>query len=260
MLLEQWRRELTQHAPGLSVEVFKPIPKSGSREESTVVPSTAWSIAQCDVVLVTFDILRDEISLGSMSPITHVQVSSISVSAAVAAPLLTTTLPQWWRMVTDEAQTIKMGGSIMSVNIHKVNHWAVTGTPCSKQVGDIATSMYFLVAEPFCDASKETGPWEGMIQGIGRKEAAARDAMVNLFRTMMWRHSKADVEDEVVLPPLQERAVVVPMDVAERKWAPPLPPPRGHANPPRLRTPQAPSTASATTRCTPTCKRRFARN
>jgi len=239
MLLSQWCRELAQHAPSLTVSVFSPSKRRSLLRENKAAPSTAWSVAQCDVVLITFEVLADEMGMAeNQSPITQVQ---------------------WWRMVTDEAQTIKMGGSIMSSRIHKVNHWAVTGTPCSKQISDIATSMYFLQAEPFCEEKPDTAPWEGMIQGIARKEAPARDAMVNLFRTMMWRHSKADVEDEVVLPPLQERAVVVPMDVAERKWAPPLPRRVATLILP-AHTPQVPSTASATTRCTPTSSRRSKRS
>ena len=52
-------------------------------------------MAQNDVVLITFEVLAEEINMGEgLSPLTHVN---------------------WWRMVTDEAQTITMGGSIMSV-------------------------------------------------------------------------------------------------------------------------------------------------
>lgn len=95
MLLDQWRRELEQHAPGLSVEVFSPSLRNSTLRDYKAAPSTAWSVAQNDVVLITFEVLAEEINMGEgLSPLTHVN---------------------WWRMVTDEAQTITMGGSIMSV-------------------------------------------------------------------------------------------------------------------------------------------------
>lgn len=111
------------------------------------MPVTAADLADADIVLTTYAVLRHDLDFetsaaGSARPSRH----------ARKYPVLPTPLTRltWWRVILDEAQMVESASKAaeMAASLRMVNRWCVTGTPISGGVSDIYGLVRFLQARP----------------------------------------------------------------------------------------------------------------
>ena len=142
VLKQQWQTEIHKHVKSsCKVMVYSGVHKG----KGYISPAR---IAQYDVVLTTYDVLRSEL--------VHLQCTDMSnrLRFPKRFPPVPTPLKciQWWRVCLDEAQMVESEGSnvsIMAAQLQACNRWCVTGTPISNSIHDIAGLLCFLHAVPF---------------------------------------------------------------------------------------------------------------
>ncbi|KAJ6186951.1 hypothetical protein N7519_001859 [Penicillium mononematosum] len=131
-ILEQWKQELKEHAPTLSVHHYNGIKRSGQATDDMIVDE----LAEFDVVLTTYNVIAKEIHYTGGGP--QRALRHEKRFAQRKTPLVRLS---WWRVCLDEAQMIESGVS----NAAKVARlipremaWAVTGTPLRRNIDDLS--------------------------------------------------------------------------------------------------------------------------
>jgi E3 ubiquitin-protein ligase SHPRH len=130
-LLDQWLSELNNHAPRLKTLFYPGIKKfeklhKGSNESPVEI------LARQDVVLTTYEVLRNEIWAASDAPTRSMRKER--QYERVTSPL---TQLSWWRVCIDEAQMVENwtnNAAQLARKIPRINAWAVTGTPVKDDV------------------------------------------------------------------------------------------------------------------------------
>ncbi|KAF7152649.1 hypothetical protein RHSIM_Rhsim01G0209100 [Rhododendron simsii] len=125
-LLGQWKAEIETHAQPGSLSVY--IHYGQSR------PKDAKILAQNDVVLTTYGVLASEFS---------------TENAEDNGGLYSV---RWFRLVLDEAHTIKSSksqSSMAAAAITADRRWCLTGTPIQNNLEDIYSLLRFLKVEPW---------------------------------------------------------------------------------------------------------------
>ena len=227
-ILPQWRRELMRHAkPGaVKVLVYEgqprdaggPSAKKRGKDKKTFSESvvSAADLAAADVVLTTYDVLRGDVHhdpLGDAGDRASRHVKKYSV---VPTPLTRLT---WWRVVLDEAQMVESStaaAAAMARMVPAVHRWAVTGTPVSRGLEDLQGLFAFLCGpSPFADA----GWWRRTVQEpYSAHVHSAREFLHSHLKRLMWRNSRADVADELRLPPQGQTVTWLRPSGIESHW------------------------------------------
>ena len=227
-ILPQWRRELMRHAkPGaVKVLVYEgqprdaggPSAKKRGKDKKTFSESvvSAADLAAADVVLTTYDVLRGDVHhdpLGDAGDRASRHVKKYSV---VPTPLTRLT---WWRVVLDEAQMVESStaaAAAMARMVPAVHRWAVTGTPVSRGLEDLQGLFAFLGGpSPFADA----GWWRRTVQEpYSAHVHSARQFLHSHLKRLMWRNSRADVADELRLPPQGQTVTWLRPSGIEAHW------------------------------------------
>ncbi|KAG0565163.1 hypothetical protein KC19_8G169500 [Ceratodon purpureus] len=212
-ILRQWQDEISRHvtAGALKVLVYEGVQKgatvvSGSLENSKTKQIKivgAHDLATSDLVLTTYDTLRADLS--------HVATSTHRIERSFRQPKRYPVIPtpltrlKWWRLCLDEAQMVESvvsRATEMAMTLRATHRWCVTGTPIQRGLDDLYGLLRFLGAEPFDNKRWWTSvlkePYEEGKYGAVR-------AMHDLFRGLMWRSTKAQVADELGLPPQDEQ-------------------------------------------------------
>ncbi|KAL3628014.1 DNA repair protein rad5a [Castilleja foliolosa] len=184
-LVGQWKTEIETHAqPGvLSVYVHY----GQSRSKDTKV------LAQSDVVLTTYGVLASEFS---------------TENAEDNGGLF---LVRWFRVVLDEAHTIKSSKSQVSVAAAALAadcRWCLTGTPIQNNVEDIFSLLRYLKVEPWGSWAW----WNKLVQkpfeeGDGR----GLKLVQSILKPIMLRRTKSSTDREgrpiLVLPPADVQVI-----------------------------------------------------
>ena len=129
-------------------------------------------IEDCDVILVSYEAIRDQ--------------------QAHWTPGIFTRLG-FWRIVLDEAQQVadsQSQAALMCSDILRANAWVTTGTPASAaKVRQLQGLLCFLNKEPF----SEPDTWKQLVQkGFEDKDADSLPRLRTVLRTVMLRRSKED--------------------------------------------------------------------
>jgi E3 ubiquitin-protein ligase SHPRH len=196
-ILEQWKNELSRHAPELSVMHYTGIKQRKCESEEIVE-----EFQKADVVLTTYTVLASEIHHAKA-----VEKRSLRFEQAYRQRLSPLVMLQWWRVCLDEAQMIESGVSAAAVVaqlIPRVNAWAVSGTPIKKDVQDLHGLLMFLRCHPFSNMRI----WQRMIDGDSSD-------LKRLFKQIAMRHSKSIVRDELAIPAQKRIVVTVPFTAIE---------------------------------------------
>ncbi|KAJ3298009.1 Calcium-transporting ATPase 10, plasma membrane-type [Borealophlyctis nickersoniae] len=198
-ILNQWGSEISTHAPHVNVFEYKGVqahPKLDSQ-----------ALANFDVVLTTYEILRKEIHF-AVKPADRARRFDRKYKAK-RSPLVGI---QWWRVVLDEAQMIESSvtqAAEMARLIPRVHPWAVTGTPIGKNgLSDLCGLVRFLDLEPLSD----TTLWK-------RLESPTHiPTLLSAFRRIMHRNTKQNVQNELTLPPQTEEVVLLDFSRVEQRY------------------------------------------
>ncbi|XP_024403200.1 uncharacterized protein [Physcomitrium patens] len=214
-ILRQWQDEISRHVrPGtLRVLVYEGVQKGatvvsgkGSLESSKVEKIKtvgAHDLATADLVLTTYDTLRADVSHAATA--SHKIVRSFRQPKRYPVVPTALTRLKWWRLCLDEAQMVESvlaRATEMAMTLRTTHRWCVTGTPIQRGLDDLYGLLRFLRAEPF-----DNKRWWTVVLKEPYEEGkyGAVRAMHDLFRGLMWRSTKAQVADELGLPPQDER-------------------------------------------------------
>lgn len=141
-------------------------------------------LVDCDVVLVSFETLRDEMRSGPDDTV----FSTLG----------------FWRVVLDEAQLVANSTSaaaIMCSQLWRRHAWVATGTPINARADELQGLLTFLGLRPFADDVA----WRLLLhQGYLNRAPASLARMRSLLRGIMLRRSKDDpaIAEQIRVPPL----------------------------------------------------------
>ena len=230
-ILPQWRSEIARHAkPGaLRVLVYEgqprdaggPVAEAKRRRGASALGGdgsvvSARDLAEADVVLTTYDVLRHDLHHNPSGSEGRAEGRNRRRYRVVPTPLTRLT---WWRVVLDEAQEVESSAAAagaMARLVPGTHRWAVTGTPVSRGLEDLQGLFAFLGGpSPLTDA----GWWRRMIQAPrDAGDPDARRALRAVLRRVMWRNARRDVEDELRLPPQGQTVTWLRPSGIEAHW------------------------------------------
>ena len=134
-LLEQWLEEFSRHAPKLKVLYYPGLKKAPKGD-----CYSAEHLAEHDVVITTYTVLRAEIWLAEDEP--QRSMRNARQYERVISPLVSLS---WWRVCIDEAQMVEnwtSNAAKLARMVPRVNAWAITGTPVKDDIQKGKISSY----------------------------------------------------------------------------------------------------------------------
>ncbi|XP_031491213.1 DNA repair protein RAD5A isoform X2 [Nymphaea colorata] len=195
-LLGQWKAEIETHAQTGSLSLFV--------HYGQTRPKDAKFLAQYDVVLTTYGVLSSEFFAEN----TEDNGGLYSVS--------------WFRVVLDEAHTIKSSKSQVSMAAAALaaeRRWCLTGTPIQNNLEDIYSLLRFLRVEPW----RSWGWWNRLIQKpFEEGDERGLKLVQSILRPIMLRRTKCSTDKEgrpiLVLPPADVQVIYCELTEAERDF------------------------------------------
>ena len=201
-ILQQWKSELFRHAPALRVLHYEGIMTKKAKEEKQMILDMA---SKYDVVLTTYQTLAKEVHFAEDPPERNMRHAP--KFERKRSPLVRI---QWWRLCLDEAQMVESGvtaAARVACRLPRVHSWAVSGTPLRKNIQDLHGLLIFLGYQPF---SGDPRLWSHLI--TNHKHLFRR-----IFRGIALRHTKAQIREELVLPPQKRVVITVPFSAIEQQ-------------------------------------------
>ncbi|VFQ82783.1 unnamed protein product [Cuscuta campestris] len=195
-LLGQWKAEIEMHAHPGTLSIY--LHYGQSRSKDTKV------IAQNDVVLTTYGVLSSEFS--AEKPEENVGLFSI----------------RWFRVVLDEAHTIKSSKSQISVAASALiaeRRWCLTGTPIQNKIEDLYSLLRFLRIDPW----QSWAWWNELVQKPCEEgDERGLKLVQSILRSIMLRRTKSTTDREgrpiLVLPPADVQVIYCELTEAEKDF------------------------------------------
>ena len=203
-ILRQWQSELMRHAPALKVFHYEGIP-TGSKKVKPEAELLNDLANKYDVVLSTYSTLAREVHFAEDPPernMRHARKFERQRSPLVQV--------QWWRICLDEAQMVESGvtaAARVACRLPRIHSWAVTGTPLRKSAEDLHGLLIFLRLRPLNENSKL---WSHLITNH-------RHLFRRIFGMIALRHTKAQIREELRLPPQKRVVITVPFTAVEQQ-------------------------------------------
>jgi len=205
-LRQQWLEELERHAPHLMVSYY---PGRGHMDRvvhgTTDETELVTHLAHQDVVVTTYNVLRNEIHYAVQAP-----ERSRRQERAYPRPKSPLVQISWWRVCLDEAQMIESGVSsaaLVARVLHRVNAWGITGTPVKSDVKDLLGLLLFLRYEPYCSSPHI---WNALT-------TQHKELFRELFNRISIRHTKRLVRNELAIPPQKRFVITMPFTAIEEQ-------------------------------------------
>ncbi|WFD18260.1 RING-type E3 ubiquitin transferase [Malassezia caprae] len=195
ILRRQWLEEIQVHAPSLRVYSY-----TGHRDAAAhraQAGHTSWGAwaQDMDVMVVSFETLARDLAASHAAP-----VRSLRHPKKYERPRSPLVQLDFWRVVMDEVQLVGGNAARTMGMIRRCMSVAVSGTPV-RQLADLRTSLWFLGLVP---GSTTPATWKRILG------ARLAPYVYQALRQIGIRHTKAQVQHEMVLPP--QTRYLVPVD------------------------------------------------
>ncbi|KAJ0976783.1 hypothetical protein J5N97_012257 [Dioscorea zingiberensis] len=195
-LLGQWKAEIETHARSGSLTLY--VHYGQNR------PKDAKLLTENDVVLTTYGVLASEFS---------------AENAGENGGLYSV---RWFRIVLDEAHTIKSCKSQISIAAAALTadrRWCLTGTPIQNNLEDIYSLLRFLRIEPWGN----WGMWHKLIQRPYEEgDGCGLRLVQSILRPIMLRRTKSSTDKDgkpiLVLPPANVQVIYCELTAAEQDF------------------------------------------
>ena len=206
-LVGQWKRELEDKAPGLTVRCHHGANRTRRFED----------LRDADVVITTYGIVMSE-------KFTRVRRAVAAGRRPPPAPL---DMGEWTRVVFDESHILRNGTTTTTAcrSLCALRRWCVTGTPFCGNLRDVHHQLALLrmhVSTGFSGAPS-SGLWQTAAESlcpVYRDVAVSAELMV-VLRAVVARHDKRQILPDgrslVDLPPKTEETRVVRLTPHERE-------------------------------------------
>lgn len=201
-ICSQWVSEIRRHAPSLKVTTYK-----GKKSKGGAM--TPQEMASYDIIVTTYPVIATEFHYAFFDPGARRtrnvdQRSQDQGLRELQSPLVQI---QFWRVVLDEVQMVNSGVSNsakVAKIVPRVHAWGVTGTPVKGNMIDLQGLLIFLRHEPFASSPRV---WSQIM--------ALPAEFSKLFSSISIRHSMAQVEDDLVIPPQRRYLLSIPFNSIE---------------------------------------------
>ncbi|KAG9459025.1 hypothetical protein H6P81_003533 [Aristolochia fimbriata] len=195
-LLGQWKAEIEAHVQPGSLSLY--VHYGQGR------PKDARLLAQHGVVLTTYGVLASEFS---------------TENAAEPGALYSV---RWFRVVLDEAHTIKSSKSQISLAASALDadrRWCLTGTPIQNNLEDIYSLLRFLRIEPWGNWAL----WQKLIQKpFEEGDERGLKLVQSILKRIMLRRTKFSTDRQgrpiLVLPPADLKVIYCELTESERDF------------------------------------------
>lgn len=195
-LVAQWKSEIETHAQPGMLSLYVHYGQSRSKD--------ALILSQSDVVITTFGVLSSEFS--TENPEGNGGLFSV----------------RWFRVVLDEAHTIKSSKSQISMAAAALvadRRWCLTGTPIQNNLEDIYSLLRFLRIEPWGSWAW----WNKLVQKpFEEGDPRGLKLVQSILKPIMLRRTKACTDKEgrpiIVLPPADIQVIYCELTEMERDF------------------------------------------
>lgn len=195
LLRRQWLEEIQVHAPSLRVYSYTGHRDAAAhRAQAGHASWGAWA-QDMDVMIVSFETLARDLAASHAAP-----VRSLRHPKKYERPRSPLVQLDFWRVVMDEVQLVGGNAARTMGMIRRHMSVAVSGTPV-RQLSDLRTSLWFLGLVP---NSTTPAAWKRILG------ARLAPYVYQVLRQIGIRHTKAQVQHEMVLPP--QTRYLVPVD------------------------------------------------
>ena len=208
-ILQQWRHEITERtsfSKGLKILIYKGISNTNrdiqlsskkNEEKRIVLPK---HLAEYDIVLTTFDILRGDLNHSELRRKKNSRNNRKIKYRSLPTPLIGL---NWWRVCIDEAQMVSSGtakAASMALKLESKYRWCISGTPIQRKgLEDLHGLLLFLQIPFLSDLSWFKKAIQLPMEFIEYKEDTFKK-LVEYCRPFFWRSSKEDVKNELSIP------------------------------------------------------------